>query len=337
MVQTTTISGVPIVKIGHGLMSMTCVPEPPSDEQCFESIIAGINSAPPGVKVFLNAGEFYGTASNINANLDLLNRFFTKYPQYAERTFLSVKGAVIVSEHGFAWDSSPEGLERSISNIIEKLGPNKKVDLFEPARVDPKVPIEETMAVLGKYVESGKIGSIGLSECSAATLERASKVGKVAAVEIEVSFWSYEEETRKVISKAAEIGAVVAAYSPLGQGVLTGNLNPTQLHKDDYRNHFPRFQEEAFKNNMKLVDALKIIAEKKNITPAQLCLAWVSSLAPHVVPIPSSTRATRTLENLSAASVELSDQDHEEIKRAMELNPVSGDRYAKEVMKSVWG
>ncbi|CAE6516524.1 unnamed protein product [Rhizoctonia solani] len=294
MVQTATISGVPIVKIGHGLMSMTSVPESPSDEQCFESIIAGIKAAPPGVKVFLNA---------------------------AERTFLSVKGTATVSEHGFAWDSSPAGLGRSINNIIEKLGPNKKLDLFEPARVDPKVPIEETMAVLNEY----------------ATLERASKVGKVAAVEIEVSFWSYEEETRKVILKAAEIGAVVAAYSPLGQGVLTGNLNPAQLHKDDYRKHYPRFQEEAFENNMKLVDALKIIAEKKSITPAQLCLAWVSSLGPHVVPIPSSTRAARTLENVSAASIELSKQDLEEIKGAIEAHPVSGDRYGKEIMKTVWG
>ncbi|KDN49275.1 hypothetical protein RSAG8_01977, partial [Rhizoctonia solani AG-8 WAC10335] len=171
MVQTTTIAGVPIVKVGHGLMSMSCVPVPPPDDQCFESIIAGIKSAPPGAKVFLNAGEFYGRWPNINANIELLNRFFTRYPQYAEHTFLSVKGAAIISEHGFASDSSPSGLERSINNIIEKLGPNKKLDLFEPARVDPKVPIEETMAVLNKFVESGKIGSIGLSECSAATLE----------------------------------------------------------------------------------------------------------------------------------------------------------------------
>ncbi|KAG8728970.1 hypothetical protein FRC11_009794, partial [Ceratobasidium sp. 423] len=157
MVQTTTIAGVPVVKIGHGLMSMSWVPEPPSDEQCFESIIAGIKAAPPGVKVFLNSGEFYGMPPHITANLELLNRFFTKYPEYAECTFLSVKGAMTVDEKGFSLDCSPAGLERSINNIIDKLGPNKKLDLFEPARVDPKVPIEETMAVLNKFVESGKI------------------------------------------------------------------------------------------------------------------------------------------------------------------------------------
>ncbi|KAF8679689.1 Aldo kereductase [Rhizoctonia solani] len=353
MIQTTTIAGTPIVKIGHGLMSMSWVPEPPPDEQCFESIIADINAAPPGVKVFLNAGEFYGTWPNTTANLELLNRFFTKYPEYAERTFLS--GATVFSGHSFSQDCSPAGLERSISNIIQKLGPNKKIDLFEPARVDPNVSIEETISELNKHVESGSIGSIGLSECSAATLERASKVGKVAAVEIEVSLWSYEEETRKVISKAAEIGAVIAAYSPLGQGALTGKLNPAELGKDDHRSRFPRFQEEvitlvwfrvislinlsnsqSFKNNVKLVNALKDLAEKKGITPAQLSLAWVSSLGQHVVPVPGSTRAARTVENASAASIELSKQELEEITHIIGANPISGDRYPEEVMKTVW-
>ncbi|KAF8684720.1 Aldo kereductase [Rhizoctonia solani] len=334
MIQTTTIAGTPIVKIGHGLMSMSWVANPPPEEQCFESIIAGINAAPAGVKVFLNAGEFYGKWPNVTANLELLNRFFTKYPEYAERTFLS--GAAVISEHGFSQDCSPAGLERSITNTIQKLGPNKKIDLFEPARLDPNVSIEETMAELNKHVELGNIGAIGLSECSAATLDRASKVGKVAAVEIEVSLWSYEEETRKVISKAADIGAVVAAYSPLGQGALTGKLNLADLGKDDHRSHYPKFQEESFKKNVKLVDALKALAEKKGVTTAQLSLAWVSSLGQHVVPIPGSTRAARTVENASAASIELSKEELEEIGHIIGANPVSGDRYPEQLMKTVW-
>ncbi|KAF8713767.1 Aldo kereductase, partial [Rhizoctonia solani] len=353
MIQTTTIAGTPIVKIGHGLMSMSWVANPPPEEQCFESIIAGINAAPAGVKVFLNAGEFYGKWPNVTANLELLNRFFTKYPEYAERTFLS--GAAVISEHGFSQDCSPAGLERSITNTIQKLGPNKKIDLFEPARLDPNVSIEETMAELNKHVELGNIGAIGLSECSAATLERASKVGKIAAVEIEVSLWSYEEETRKVISKAADIGAVVAAYSPLGQGALTGKLNLADLGKDDHRSHYPKFQEEvinsawvralllmtffnlqSFKKNVKLVDALKALAEKKGVTTAQLSLAWVSSLGQHVVPIPGSTRAARTVENASAASIELSKEELEEIGHIIGANPVSGDRYPEQLMKTVW-
>ncbi|GAB1526697.1 hypothetical protein RhiTH_009869 [Rhizoctonia solani] len=369
MIQTTTIAGTPIVKIGHGLMSMSWVANPPPEEQCFESIIAGINAAPAGVKVFLNAGEFYGKWPNVTANLELLNRFFTKYPEYAERTFLSVKASLTVGATRMdsydqyptrtcsLYETRPAGLERSITNTIQKLGPNKKIDLFEPARLDPNVSIEETMAEFNKHVELGNIGAIGLSECSAATLERASKgqVGKIAAVEIEVSLWSYEEETRKVISKAADIGAVVAAYSPLGQGALTGKLNLADLGKDDHRSHYPKFQEEvinsawvralllmmlfnlqSFKKNVKLVDALKALAEKKGVTTAQLSLAWVSSLGQHVVPIPGSTRAARTVENASAASIELSKEELEEIGHIIGANPVSGDRYPEQQMKTVW-
>ncbi|CAE6431192.1 Auxin-induced protein PCNT115 [Rhizoctonia solani AG-1 IB] len=163
------------------------------------------------------------------------------------------------------------------------------------------------------------------------------KVGKVAAVEIEVSLWTYEEETRKVIATAEKLGAVVAAYSPLGGGFLTGSFDTKGLSEQDYRTHLPRFQGEAAQNNLNLVEALKLIAERKNITLAQLCLAWVSSVGPHVVPIPGSTRAERTLENLSAASVVLTKEDHAEINRALEVNPVSGNRYNEANMKMVWG
>ncbi|KAG9085992.1 hypothetical protein FRC07_013233 [Ceratobasidium sp. 392] len=224
-------------------------------------------------------------------------------------------------------------------------------------RVDPKVPIEETVATLNKHVESGKIGSIGLSECSAATLARAGKVAKIAAVEIEVSPWSYEEETRRVIATAAELGTIVAAYSPLGHGFLTGKIKSDQLQKGDLRANLPRFSDpevvspdlkqmrrraeaagitQAVQKNTNIVIALTEIATKKGITPAQLCLAWVSSLGPYVVPIPGSSRADRTLENMAAASIGLSDAELEEIKSALERNPVSGERYSKEEMGLTW-
>ncbi|KAG8721519.1 hypothetical protein FRC08_012395 [Ceratobasidium sp. 394] len=335
--QTATVAGVPVVKIGHGLMRMTWTPTPPPEEQCFAAIKAGIDNAPPGVKVFLNSGEFYGTPPNTTANLELLNRFFTKYPDYADRTFLSVKGAFAMDAQGYHPDSSEAGLERSINNITEKLGPNKKLDQFECARVDPQVPIEEVIATLNKYVESGKIGAIGMSECSAATLARAGKVGKIAVVEIEISPWSFEEETQKVIDKAAEMGTVVAAYSPLGCGFLTGKLKVEELEKGDLRNYIPRFSEQdAVQKNMNIVKALTEIADKKGVTSAQLCLAWVSALGPHVVPIPGSARAERTLENMAAASIVLSQEELDEIKRALEANPVHGLRTHPSVAKYSW-
>ncbi|KAG8743114.1 hypothetical protein FRC12_015148 [Ceratobasidium sp. 428] len=335
--QTATIAGVPVVKIGHGLMMMTWIPTPPPEEQCFEAIKAGVDNAPPGVKVFLNSGEFYGMLPNTAANLELLNRFFTKYPDYADRTFLSVKGALTLDAEGYHFDSSEAGLERSINNIIAKLGPNKKVDLFECARVDPNVPTEDVIKVLNKYVESGKIGAIGMSECSADTLERAGKVGKIAVVEIEISPWSFEEETQKVINKAAEMGTVVAAYSPLGRGFLTGKLKVEDMDKSDIRNHIPRFSDqEAVQKNQNIVKALTEIAEKKGVTTAQLCLAWVSALGPHVVSIPGSSRAERTLENMAAASIVLSEEELKEINHALEANPVHGLRTHPAAVKYSW-
>ncbi|KAG9092646.1 hypothetical protein FRC07_011611 [Ceratobasidium sp. 392] len=274
---------------------------------------------------------------NPTANLELLNRFFAKYPEYADRTFLSVKGALSIDAQGFHFDSSENGLEQSVNNIIKKLGPNKKVDLFECARVDPKVPTEDVIATLKKFVESGKIGAIGMSECSAATLARAAKVAKIAVVEIEISPWAFEEETQKVISKAAELGTVVAAYSPLGRGFLTGKFKVEELEKGDMRTHMPRFtDQELIQKNTNIVKALTEIADKKGVTPAQLCLAWVSALGPHVVPIPGSSRAERTLENMAAASIVLSQEELDEIKRVLEANPVHGMRSNATAAKFEW-
>ncbi|KAF8753835.1 multicopper oxidase family [Rhizoctonia solani] len=377
-------TGTPFVKIGHGLMSMSWVANPPPEEQCFESIIAGINAAPAGVKVFLNAGMLQLHARSLEhthsitsqgvlwemakctANLELLNRFFTKYPEYAERTFLSVKASLTIGMTRIdSYDQYPTRVQLLFRSMVSPK--TAQDDLFEPARLDPNVSIEETMAEFNKHVELGNIGAIGLSECSAATL--ASKQGAYmhpisyrmtadnrdrsasSSVEIEVSLWSYEEETRK----GALLPFAAAAYSPLGQGALTGKLNLADLGKDYHRSHYPKFQEEvinsawvralllmmlfnlqSFKKNVKLVDALKALAEKKGVTTAQLSLAWVSSLGQHVVPIPGSTRAARTVENASAASIELSKEELEEIGHIIGANPVSGDRYPEQLMKTVW-
>ncbi|KAF8761906.1 Aldo kereductase [Rhizoctonia solani] len=337
----------PIVKIGHGLMSMSWVPEPPPDEQCFESIIADINAAPLELR-FSSRWRILWDMAKHNSQSGTTKQILYQVPEYAERTFLSVKASLTAgvtksvlttnaptrvqlffSGHSFSQDCSPAGLERSIIISFKNLVLTRR-SICSSLRGLPNVSIEETISELNKHVESGSIGSIGLSECSAATLERASKV-KVAAVEIEVSLWSYEEETRKVISKAAEIGAVIAAYS-----------------KDDHRSRFPRFQEEvitlvwfrvislinlsnsqSFKNNVKLVNALKDLAEKKGIT-------LPSSALPGSPLSGNMYRAARTVENASAASIELSKQELEEITHIIGANPISGDRYPEEVMKTVW-
>ncbi|CDO72841.1 hypothetical protein BN946_scf185002.g26 [Trametes cinnabarina] len=311
---------------------------PLPDEEAFEAIKAGVDAMPQGVKMFLNSGEFYGPNGS-TANLELLARFYEKYPEYAERTFLSVKGGG--KENSFVPDSSPENLRRSADKINAVLRGTKRVDLFECARVAKNVPIEDAIRTLAQLKKEGKFDHIGMSECSAATLKRANAVHPIAAVEIEVSLWSYEEETKKVIETAKELGIAVIAYSPLGRGFLTGAIkSPDDLPPQDMRRHFSRFQGENFKHNLAIVEAVKAIAAKKGVTPAQLCIAWVASRGPHVIPLPGSSSKKRNLENIAGGNIELTDADLAEIDEIISKYPVKGGRYRDDVDPQVlhlWG
>ncbi|KAI0724067.1 aldo/keto reductase [Fomitopsis betulina] len=317
-------SDVTIAKVGHGLMMMTWRGSGPvPDEQAFEAIKAGIDALPAGVKMLLNSGEFYANDFG-TANLELLSRFFEKYPSYTDKVFLSVKGGL----KGFGPDASEENLRRSVDNINAALRGTKKLDLFESARVDPNVPIEDAIKTLVVLINEGKFNHIGLSECSAATLRRAHAVHPITAVEIEVSPWSYEEETKKVIATAQELGVAVVAYAPLGRGFLTGQIKTIDdLPADDPRRMFTRFGEEYIKHNLALVHSLEAIAAKKGYTPGQLSIAWVGSLGAHVVPLPGSSKKERTLENLASGDIELTAADLAEINGVIAKHEIKGDRY----------
>ncbi|TFK84623.1 aldo/keto reductase [Polyporus arcularius HHB13444] len=340
VVKTAKIGDVTVGRIGHGLMMMTWRDPnfPLPDEEAFEAIKAGVDAMPEGVKIFLNSGEFYGPDAS-TANLELLSRFYAKYPEYAQKTFLSVKGGT--KANSLVPDGSPENLRRSVDTINEKLGGIKKMDLFECARVPSDVPIEEVIKTLTGLKEEGKFSYIGMSECSAATLRKAHSVHPIAAVEIEVSLWSYEEETKKVIATAKELGITVAAYSPLGRGFLTGTIkSPKDLPAGDMRHRFTRFQEDVFNHNMALVEGVKAIAEKKGVTPGQLALAWVTSLGDHVVPIPGSSNKKRNLENIAAGEIELTAAEIAEVNAILAKTPVKGGRYNDAVdpkMLHLWG
>ncbi|THH16555.1 hypothetical protein EW146_g4105 [Bondarzewia mesenterica] len=344
MVQkTATIaSNVVVAKTGHGLMLMTWKPTPVPDEEAFEAIKAGIDSLPAGTKMLINSAEFYGI-DPITANLELIARFFERYPTYADKAFLSVKGSIIP---GGGVDCSPENVRRSVDLILEKLRGTKKLDLFESARVDPKHPIEETMKVFSDLVAEGKFDYIGLSECSAETVRRASAVGPVAAVEIEVSPWSYTQETKDVIAVCKERGIAVVGYSPLGRGFLVGQIKkPSDFEGSTLCNSSPcaiinTSLQRNMKHNFAIVDALKAIADKKGITPAQLCIAWVAALGSHVIPLPGSSNKKRTIENLSGGDIELSADEIEEIGKVLETHPVMGGRYIDELGNDkllLWG
>ncbi|KAI0637671.1 aldo/keto reductase [Trametes polyzona] len=336
MVKATRLGGtakdIVVAKVAHGLMTMTIV-APVPDEQAFEAIKSGVDALPSGVKMVLNSSEFYGPNWTIE-NLELLARFYEKYPEYAGKTFLSVKGG---STGPHQLSCKRDDLRHSVDKCIAALRGTKKIDLFQPARIDPEVSVEDTVRTLLEMVNEGKFDHIGLSECRADTLRRGHVVHPISIAEIEISPMVYEEETKKVIAACAELDIAIAAYSPLGHGLTTGNVkDPGQLAGP--LTLMTRVQKENWEYTRRLIDAFVNLAAKKGCTPAQLSIAWVASLGEKVLPLPGSSRKERTLENLYAADIELGPEDLADIARVMEENPLKGDRgFGDKIDLKLWG
>lgn len=272
-----------------------------------------------------NGGEIYGPPER--NSLHLLNRYFTEYPDDAEKVVLCIKGGL----KNMVPDGSEEGVRTSVDNCLKVLGGKKKLDLFECARVDPNTPIETTIKALAEYVKEGKLGGISLSEVKAETIRRAHKVHPIAAVEAELSLWETNILTNGVADTCAELGIPIVAYSPLGRGFLTGALKSfDDMGKDDWRSHFPRFSPENFPKNVELVHKIEALAQKKGCKPSQLALAWVRQLAekpgmPVIIPIPGTTTEARVKENMRV--VKLSEANMEEIEKMIKSVEIAGHRY----------
>jgi len=275
---------------------------------------------------FWNAGEFYGTPE-LNS-LTLLEKYFTKYPEDADKIVLSIKGGL---GPNLAPDGSPGGVRRSIDNCLKLLKGKKSIDIFECARVDPKTPIETSLRAMEEYVKTGKIGGIALSEVSASTIERAAKVTKISAVEVEFSLWATAPLTNGIMASCAKHNIPLVAYSPIGRGMLTGQVKSfDDIPEDDFRRTMPRFQPGNFEINLKLVKELEKIANQKRCTSAQLAIAWVRSLSekdgnPVIVPIPGATTEERIAEN--SKEIALSEQELSQIDSILKSFGVIGDRY----------
>ncbi|KAF8190436.1 NADP-dependent oxidoreductase domain-containing protein [Mycena galopus ATCC 62051] len=295
----------------------------------------GRRRAAPGRQDVLNSGEFYSNTWGPE-NLDLLNRFFTKYPDYADRTFLSVKGAMV----GLVPTARAiENLRKSVLNIQTHLGPHKKMDLYQPARIDKTRPIEDAMRNLVVLLKEGYFAHIGLSECSAETLRRANAVYPVTAAEIEVSLWVYEPETKKVIETARELGISVLAYSPIGKGFLGGKFtSAAELPEGDYRSRYTRFKADTLAHNLSLVSALPELAAKKGVTTGAARDRMGLRRSAHMSFRSLGLRATasRTLENCAAGDIELSAEEMA-VMCAMAEAEVKGSRMAGGLRRGIFG
>ncbi|TAQ87957.1 hypothetical protein B7494_g3711 [Chlorociboria aeruginascens] len=319
-----TIAGKPIGTDGLGLMRLTWAIGPVPEELALKVLKTAVEC---GANVW-NGADFYGTPEY--NSLHLMNKYFNMYPEDAEKVVLTIKSGV-VSMKTFELDASPEGMRKFVDNANKILDGKKKIDAFGPARIDPKVPVETTVAALGELVEEGKIGGIQLTEVRADTIRRASKVYKIDMIEAEVSLWSTDIFTNGVGKTCGELNIPILAYCPLGAGMLTGNIKKIEdMPPNNHYQQFPRYQGENFKQNLELVNQLAKLAKAKGCTPAQLALSWIRSTSgkdgmAFIVPISGPRSEERVRENCSDFG--LSEGDLKEIKVILDTFPVVGERF----------
>jgi len=232
-------------------------------------------------------------------------------------------------------DGRPEYVQSACEGSLKRLGVDH-IDLYYQHRVDPDVPIEDTIGAMARLVEQGKVRFLGLSEAAPATIRRAHAVHPLTALETEYSLWTREPEENGVLATVREFGIGFVPYSPLGRGFLSGSIRSADdFDADDYRRHSPRFQGENFARNLELVDAVRTIAEEKGVTPAQLALAWVLEQGDDLVPIPGTRRVGNLEENLAAVDIRLTPAELAWIDAVFPPGAASGDRYPASSMGSV--
>jgi aryl-alcohol dehydrogenase-like predicted oxidoreductase len=233
-----------------------------------------------------------------------------------------------------AINGRPEYIRAASEGSLKRLGV-ETIDLYYQHRVDPQVPIEETVGAMAQLVKEGKVRYLGLSEASPATIRRAHAVHPITALQTEYSLWSREPED-EILETVRELGIAFVAYSPLGRGFLTGQIKRFEdFAEDDYRRLSPRFQGDNFARNLELVRRVEAIAKDKGCTPAQLALAWVLAQGEDVIPIPGTKRRSYLEENVAAADITLTLEELKHIEEVAPRGAAKGLRYPEEMMRPV--
>ncbi|KAK8847664.1 hypothetical protein IAR55_005523 [Kwoniella newhampshirensis] len=317
---TITVAGKQVGRIGYGLMQLTWNAAPAPYEDLFPAMKA---AADAGATCWSSA-TFYGAN---NANVRLIRAFFDKHPEYKDKIVLTIKGwvntatAVPVNDLDF--------LRKDVQEVKDILG-DKEIDVYLPARLDLASSTVES--VFGKFAilqQEGLFRSIGVSEVTAETLEKISKVVSLAMIENEVSLFTQDQATRKVIEWSTKNKVPILAYSPLGRGFLAGRFKKQEdIPANSLLRVYPWFQGEAFENNAKLAEKLEEIGKKKGVRSSQLALAWLTQLSDQILPIPGSSNPERIVSNSKAADIKLTPEELEEINKWADANKTLGDRYA---------
>jgi aryl-alcohol dehydrogenase-like predicted oxidoreductase len=275
------------------------------------SIDAGIN--------FLNTADFYGMGQN-----EMLIGEAIKGRR--DKVFISVKCGMRRSPSGtfLGMDCSPASIKNFCSYSLTRLGVNE-IDLYQPARMDPKIPLEETVGAIADLIKEGKVKYLGLSEVSADQLRRANVIHPVSALEIEYSLASRFIE-REILPTARELGIGIVPYSVLYYGLLTGTINGP-LSKEDYRSNFPRFRNENLPANLEKVEVLKEMAKTKGYSSSQLAVAWVLTQGDDIIPIVGMSKPSRIADNLKALDIEFIHEEMQLLNETFAVGAMQGDRY----------
>lgn len=323
-----TLSTLQVSPLGLGCMGMSFAYGAADDETSLKTLARALEI---GV-TFWDTSDIYGP----HTNEQLLGRFFSENRGTRDQVQLATKFGIVRDPDGTTrgLNSRPEYVKQAIDASLKRLRVDH-VDLYYQHRVDPAVPIEDTVGALSELISTGKILHYGLSEAGPETIRRAHAVHPVTALQTEYSLWTRDPED-EILPLCQELGIGFVAYSPLGRGFLTGAIkSPEDLEPDDWRRTNPRFQGENFQKNLDLVSRVEHLAKKHGCTPAQLALAWLLNQNDHIVPIPGTRSAKRLEENAAAADLTLTQEEKDAIEEIAPKGVAVGSRYPEAMMSNL--
>jgi len=310
--------GLEVSALGLGCMGMSEFYGAADETEAVATIHAALQS---GIN-FLDTADMYGPFTNEK----LVGKAISGR---RDEAVLATKFGNVRGEDGsrLGINGRPEYVRACCDASLKRLNVDH-IDLYYQHRVDPKVPIEDTVGAMAELVQAGKVLFLGLSEAAPETIRRAHATHPISALQTEYSLWSRDPE-KVLFPLVKELGIGFVAYSPLGRGFLTGRFKRYEdIPEDDFRRHQPRFMGDNFEKNIQLVRKVEELAKAKNVTPGQLALAWVRAQSDNIVPIPGTTRTAHLKENIAALDVVLSSEELAEIEQIFPLDAASGDRYA---------